>query len=93
MVEVFKTNVERKEDANRLVNRIHANFKGYKANFDLEDCDRILRVECTREEIDAPGIVKLLTASGFFAEVLPDVVPDAVAAVFPIAWSADRSMV
>lgn len=92
MVEVFKTNVERKEDAHRLVGRIHELFSGYRANFDLEDCDRILRVECPRKEIDAPGIVKLLTANGYFAEVLPDIVPDAVAAAFPIAWPVHGSM-
>ncbi len=35
MVEVFKTNVADKDQANILVDQIHKNFTDYKANFDL----------------------------------------------------------
>ena len=44
MVEVFKTNVHDVDQVNLLLNQIHNTFKGYKANFDLEDCDKILRI-------------------------------------------------
>jgi hypothetical protein len=45
MVEVFKTNVLREIDTNYIIAVIKRQFPGYKVNFDLEDCDKILRVE------------------------------------------------
>jgi len=44
MVEAFKINVSDADKANLLLDQIHNTFKGYKANFDLEDCDKILRI-------------------------------------------------
>ncbi len=44
MIEVFKTNITCPEKAKQLVKQIHQNFAAYKANFDLHDCDKILRV-------------------------------------------------
>jgi len=44
MIEVFKTNVKHADHAKILVDQIHTTFADYTANFDLEDCDRILRV-------------------------------------------------
>ena len=46
MVEVFRTNVKQRDHANILISQIHKAFPDYKANFDLEDCDKILRVDC-----------------------------------------------
>lgn len=43
---------------------------GYKASFDLEDCDRILRVEAHNIAIEA--LTSLLKTSGCCAAVLPD---------------------
>ncbi len=72
MVEVFKTNVEDWEEAQRLLAQIHRNFLHYRANFDLEDCDKILRVKSTTDYIQAAALIRLLRESGFDAEVLPD---------------------
>jgi hypothetical protein len=72
MVEVFKTNVTDQDHANRLIDQIHYAYQEYKANFDLEDCDRILRVKCTTETIQPSLLIGLLMDSGFRAEVLPD---------------------
>lgn len=78
MIEVFKTNVERKDQASMLLRRIHEAFKEYKANFDLEDCDRILRVECNTGEVGSSEIIRLLSEQGYYAEVLQDIVPVAM---------------
>lgn len=69
MVEVFKTNVEKPEQTQWLINKMIHYFPNGKINFDLEDRDRILRVEsdCISNEI----IIKLLVENGFKAEVLP----------------------
>lgn len=72
MVEVFKTNVEDCEHAGVLLDRIHTSFAFYRANFDLDDCDRILRVECKTGVVDAEGIVQLLDEYGYEGEVLED---------------------
>lgn len=45
IVEVFKTNVEKESDKNDVITVIQTQFPNYKINFDLEDCDKILRVE------------------------------------------------
>ncbi|KAA3438852.1 hypothetical protein FOA19_11335 [Rufibacter hautae] len=45
MVEVFATNVQEVAKANRLVAVLERHLPGCRINFDLEDCDRILRVE------------------------------------------------
>jgi hypothetical protein len=73
MVEVFKTNVTNREDANKVSCLIQKNFVDYKVNFDLEDCDKILRVKCTARKIQPELVIDLLQNYGFNAEVLPDV--------------------
>ena len=72
MVEVFKTNVRKRVDANRLVNQIHKSFMTYQANFDLHDCDHILRVQCITGEVQSSGVIEFLRSLGFHAETLPD---------------------
>ncbi len=72
IVEVFKTNVVHQAHASRLVDQIHKTFTDYKANFDLEDCDHILRVVGTKGFVDAFLLIDLLKDSGFHAQVLPD---------------------
>ena len=75
MIEVFKTNVKRRLHADKLIDRIHKNFIHYKANFDLDDCDRILRIASSDGLIEIQPIVDLMKESGFHAEVLPDEQP------------------
>ncbi len=75
MVEVFKTNVERHDHATMLVDQIHQVFTEYKANFDLDDCDKILRVKSTSGLVHSSPVIELLNYYGFQAEVLSDDVP------------------
>jgi hypothetical protein len=72
MVEVFKTNVTDQCLANRLLDHIHKTFPDYKANFDMQDCDKILRVTSTTGFIQSASIIYLLKGFGCIAEVLPD---------------------
>ncbi|HZV69106.1 MAG TPA: hypothetical protein VFG10_06160 [Saprospiraceae bacterium] len=72
MIEVFKTNVTNEEDAQMLLGRIHDCDLRYKANFDLDDCDHILRVECKTGYVGSSYLIQLLDSFGFYAEVLPD---------------------
>ena len=45
VVEIFKTNVQKESDRDYILASIKNQFPDYKINFDLEDCDKILRVE------------------------------------------------
>ncbi|MEO6305302.1 MAG: hypothetical protein ABIP51_19230 [Bacteroidia bacterium] len=72
MVEVFQTNVNETYQANMLLNEINKHFKEYEVNFDLEDCDRILRIESRTEPIQTEQIMNLIKELGFNVEVLSD---------------------
>ena len=75
MVEVFKTNVEDRGHAKMLIEKIHQHFIDYKANFDLEDCDKILRVKSFAGHVQSTLLIHLLKQFGFQAEVLDDDFP------------------
>jgi hypothetical protein len=72
MVEVFKTNVDDPRSATILVATIQKTFAACSANFDLDDCDRILRIEFSSECIEAASVIGLLSDFGFSAQVLSD---------------------
>jgi hypothetical protein len=71
MVEVFKTNVTSDHQAKTLVSVIRYHFEGSKVNFDLDDCDRILRIEWSGTIVVEP-VIELLKRMGVTAEVLLD---------------------
>ena len=72
MVEVFKTNIEDSLQAKWLISKIHETFYHYEANFDLDDCDNILRVECRRGLVESQILISFLEKYGCTAEVLKD---------------------
>ena len=59
MVEVFKTNVKDQAVADKLIEQIHKTFIHYKANFDLQDCDNILRVKSMTGSIESNFLIYL----------------------------------
>jgi hypothetical protein len=70
MVEVFVTNVKRVAAAKEIVALLLENFPDSKINFDLEDCDRVLRVEGDNFQ---PGkIMMLVNENGFQCQVMED---------------------
>jgi hypothetical protein len=72
MVEVFKTNVTHPYQADMVVDQIHHVFANYRANFDLEDCDKILRVKSINGFVISSTLIDFISKLGFRAEVLPD---------------------
>ena len=68
MVEVFKTNVQKKSQSKMLLCILSEAFPSFKINFDLSDCDKVLRVE--GDDMDASRIMILVKESGFSCEVL-----------------------
>lgn len=72
MIEVFKTDVSNAETASWLVAEIQHAFAGYQVNFDLSDCDKILRVVCDADQFCIKSFTRFLQAKGCSAELLPD---------------------
>jgi len=68
MVEVFKTNVQRKTQSKMLLSILSEAFPSFKINFDLSDCDKVLRVE--GDNMEAVRIMIILKEYGFNCEVL-----------------------
>jgi len=68
MVEVFRTNVRRKRQAKTMMDILSKQFPLFRINFDLEDCDNILRVE--GENICPESIAGLVAESGYECDVL-----------------------
>ncbi|NHN25954.1 hypothetical protein FIA58_009735 [Flavobacterium jejuense] len=72
MVEVYKTNINSKKKAKQVISVLQKILPTAKINFDLEDCDNILRIETSMNAIDATTITKLIDEQGFYMEALPD---------------------
>lgn len=67
-VEVFKTNVNNKWDAKSLLEILAQRFPMCRCTFDLDDCDRILRVVGNCYSIT--NLVKVIMEVGFTCELL-----------------------
>jgi hypothetical protein len=52
MIEVFKTDVQEFTQANNLLALLSRHFPGNRINFDLEDCDKVLRVEGNNIQVE-----------------------------------------
>jgi hypothetical protein len=65
-VEIFKTNIPNREKALELTEILNRHFPKHKINFDLEDCDRILRIEGK----PIGNIGKIMEGQGVRCEVL-----------------------
>jgi hypothetical protein len=65
---VFKTNVQKPVEAQQLLGTLSLQFPKHRINFDLDDCDSILRIEGTDVEIGEVDAV--LRAKGYFCGLL-----------------------
>jgi hypothetical protein len=70
MIFVFKTSVATKHEVRVLKPLFDSLLAREQWNFDLDDCDRILRVDC--EESSAIKIIDLLSSHKFTCEELED---------------------
>jgi hypothetical protein len=67
-VEVFRTNVHQHHQALMLVALLTEQFPLWRINFDLHDCDKILRIE--GEDIVPHSIVRIIAAKGYQCGIL-----------------------
>lgn len=68
MIHVFKTSVETDKDIDKLRHKFAQLSTNLKWNFDLEDCDNILRIDSV--EISPKMIIKLLKTANFECQEL-----------------------
>jgi len=68
MVEVFKTNIDAGCEAEKITELLYRHFPGCKINFDLDDCDKILRIEGLIFETEK--IKFIVNENGFICEEL-----------------------
>lgn len=69
-IEVFKTNVHKELDARKLEEVLHEHFPHCEINFDLDDCDKILRIE--GESVCIDSVIEVLSKLNFICEVLEE---------------------
>lgn len=68
MIEVFKTNVSEQQQADELIGLLLHLLPDSSINFDLEDCDKVLRID---HHLVAPDeVVALLANNGYLCSVL-----------------------
>jgi len=70
IVKVFKTDVQDRPASRHIIRLIQRAFSHYRINFDLDDCDRILRIESQQGPIEEAEIQLLIARCGHWCEPL-----------------------
>lgn len=68
MVEVYKTNVRHRRQAKKILDVLWKRYPMFSINFDLEDCDKVLRIE--GENIPKEKIARLVVENGYLCSIL-----------------------
>ena len=70
IVKVFKTNILDQATAAQITKQLESYLEESRINFDLDDCDNILRIESLRRDIGDLEIQELVTKWGYRCEPL-----------------------
>ena len=68
MIEVFKTNVKGSWHADQLAMLLYQHFPGSKIDFDLDDCDKVLRIDAAH--VSPETVTNLLQRHDCHCEVM-----------------------
>ena len=69
MIEVYKTNVRTKTESKKIMKFLKKTFSDANVNFDLQDCDNILRIKGIARS-DTQRVINDLIQLGFKCEIL-----------------------
>jgi hypothetical protein len=72
MIEVFKTSIQDLQQARIIKQLLLVQNPLLEINFDLEDCDNILRIKNIEDAVDISAVLKVLNETGIYVEVLAD---------------------
>jgi hypothetical protein len=67
MVEIFRTNVKNKRLAGKVLKALQSHLPAFNYNFDLDDCDRILRVQSNGMPVECRKIIQIV--KGYAIEI------------------------
>ena len=68
MVEVFKTNIHKISQAKKIMALLLHHFPESKINFDLDDCDRVLKI--AGKNFIPEKVMAVLNVNGFECKIL-----------------------
>ncbi|ABG57969.1 hypothetical protein [Cytophaga hutchinsonii] len=71
MIEIFKTSVQNDLQAMVVKKLLLKQNPSLEINFDLEDCDKILRIKNIKNTDDMSSVFKTLYETGIYIEMLP----------------------
>ncbi|MGL5892303.1 MAG: hypothetical protein ACRC3B_20590 [Bacteroidia bacterium] len=72
MIEIFRTNIKRKDAGKQVITAIRDEFPGVVATLDLDDNDKILRVVGAWAPVHTSRIIEVVNKQGFECELLND---------------------
>lgn len=67
-IEIYKTNIYTETDACRVIEMVKTKFPEAKVNCDLQDCDKVLRIEGFY--LNSQLIIDIVKKNGFLCEEL-----------------------
>ena len=67
MIEVFKTNIDNIEEAERIRKLLLDYLPYCQVNFDLDDCDKVLRIE---GKLSVDDVIAVIERHNYQCEVL-----------------------
>ncbi|MTI87687.1 MAG: hypothetical protein FH748_06940 [Balneolaceae bacterium] len=70
-IKVYKTNIDERPEADSIRNDIMNHFENYVVSLDLNDCDKVLRVESLNGPVDDATVQTIVSARGHYIERLP----------------------
>ncbi|MFZ5971390.1 MAG: hypothetical protein ACOYXA_07335 [Bacteroidota bacterium] len=68
-IEVFRTSVGSRAEAQRITDLLLTRFPELKINFDLDDCDRVLRIE-SGDRLPLADIIETVRQTGHSIQIL-----------------------
>lgn len=72
MIEVYSTNITKKKHGKPVLKVLCEKFPAYMISLDLNDCDKILRVENPQGTVDNETVKNLVNNLGFDIAELED---------------------
>lgn len=66
--EIFKTDVNNKQTSEMILNLLKTSYPHLKINFDLDDCDNILRIQ--GYDFSLNNIVEIVCNTGHYCELM-----------------------
>lgn len=69
-IEIFKTDIKSKQYAGYLIREMKELFPDFKISIDLDDHDKVLRVESRKRKVQSTEVINLLNKRNFYCEVM-----------------------